>query len=417
MPKTKSKHDQQLVVELMRKYCDPRGAYGWTPRKASKHISGKGDEARGEAPAEAIFADVSTISSSTIRRWYAPRAPNRGLASIGGRLQDRPGRYKHWETYGEYPYITAKRGTIDETRGGTWTVEQSNYLEVVIDKNPTFFLDEMADALESKFGFPFPPSAVSRQLTRLSYSRKLVYEKASQAIYREQQAFIATMRHLLKRPEMAIFVDESNKDRVAAKRKYGWSKVGTPVNHKLQFNRDVRYTLIGAANCFGFVTGACETIVHQYKGKEEHQPITAARFIQYTQERLCPVLGDYKKEEDHSIVFMDNCSVHNDDLETVRRLIEARGAILVYTAPYSPELIPIEYMFKTWKDYLKRHHIEFGRDWHKVHMDALRSITPQMGLNFFKNTTLVELVEHHPMSEEYAASAVDVAVMLAVGIL
>jgi transposase len=116
-------------------------------------------------------------------------------------------------------------------------------------------------------------------------------------------------------------------------------------------------------------------------------------------------------------VLIDNCSVHNDDLETVRTLIEGRGAILIYTAPYSPELIPIEYMFKTWKDYLKRHHIEFGRDWHKVHMDALRSITPQMGLNFFKNTTLVELVEHHPMSEEYAASAVDVAVMLAVGIL
>jgi len=339
------------------------------------------------------------------------------MARIGGRLQDLPGRYKHWEKYGEYPYITAKRGTIDKTRGGTWTVEQSNCLEGVIAKNPTFFLDEMADALKSQLGVAFSLSAISKQLKRLGYSRKIVYEKASQAIYAEQQAFITTMRHFLKRPEMAIFVDESNKDRVAAKRKYGWSKVGTPVNFKIKFNRDVRYTFIGAADCFGFVTGACETVLHQYKGKEEHQPITAARFIQYTEEKLLPVLGNYKKQEDHCVVLIDNCSVHNDDLETVRKLIESRGAILIYTAPYSPELIPIEYMFKTWKDYLKRHHIEFGRDWHKVHMEALRSITPQMGLNFFKNTTLVELVQNHPMSEEYTEKAGAVAVLLAVGIL
>ena len=101
MPKTKSKHDQQLVVELMRKYCDPRGAYGWTPQRASEHISGKGDEARGEAPAEATFADVSTISSRTIRRWYAPRAPIVGWqASV-----DWPGSCMHWEAYGKYSYV------------------------------------------------------------------------------------------------------------------------------------------------------------------------------------------------------------------------------------------------------------------------------------------------------------------------
>ena len=331
-------------------------------------------------------------------------------------MQDRPGRYKHWETYGEYPYITAKRGTIDETRGGTWTVEQSNYLEGVIAKNPTFFLDEMADALKSQFGFAFSLSAISKQLTRLNYSRKLVYEKASQAIYREQQAFIATMRHLLKRPEMAIFVDESNKDRVAAKRKYGWSKVGVQANYKKKFNADTRYSLLGAADCFGFVIAACETVLHKYKEKEEHAPVDTDRFVRYVEEKLVPVLGNFLKRERRSVVIMDNCSIHMHP--RVRELIEAAGAILIYSAPYSPELIPIEFMFANWKAYLKRHNDEFCEDWYTVHLDALRSVTPQMGLNHFKKTTLVELVANHPQSEEYTKTAeITVAVLLAADIL
>ena len=275
----------------------------------------------------------------------------------------------------------------------------------------------MAAALKSKFGFPFALSSIHKQLKRLQYSRKIVYEKASQAIDAEKQDYIATLRQYLKRPEMAIFVDESNKDRVAHKRKYGWSKVGTPVNFKIKFNSDVRYTLIGAANVKGFVTAACQTILHQYSGKEEHKPVDAAQFIYYIEHILSPVLGDFSKEEDNSVVNIDNCSIHNDEVGTVRRLIEAKGAILVYTPPYSPELIPIEYMFKNWKDYLKRNNERFNRDWQTVHMEALMSITPQMGLNFFRNTTLVELVEMHPLSEEYAKTAETVAVLLAVGIL
>ena len=75
MPYKKDKNDQTEVIELMRMYCDPRGIYGWSPRKASKHISGKGDEARPAAPSEGTFADRKRagLSSSTIRRWYVLR--------------------------------------------------------------------------------------------------------------------------------------------------------------------------------------------------------------------------------------------------------------------------------------------------------------------------------------------------------
>jgi transposase len=60
-------------------------------------------------------------------------------------------------------------------------------------------------------------------------------------------------------------------------------------------------------------------------------------------------------------LVMDNASIHNP--EKVRDLIEGSGALLVYTAPYSPEYNPIEYMFGEYKKALKRHSYHSGYNW------------------------------------------------------
>jgi hypothetical protein len=236
----------------------------------------------------------------------------------------------------------------------------------------------------------------------LGYTNKVVYEKASQQIQQDKDNFKTTLRFHLQSAEMAIFVDESNKDRKAARRKYGWSKKGTPVNYKGLFNQDIRYTFIGAADCFGFVIPACTTIMHQYKEKEDNKPVDSDRFVEYVEHTLCPSLGNYSRGEPHSVVIMDNCSIHLD--VRVRELIEARGAILVYSAAYCPELIPIEPMFHQWKAFLRRHYVDFNIDWYTVHCAALAAITPQQGLNYFRVTSLDYLVHNHPMSEEYHKS-------------
>ena len=51
-----------------------------------------------------------------------------------------------------------------------------------------------------------------------------MYEEASQQALREKDDFIAILTQYLSTPEMAIFVDESNKDRKAARHKYGYGK-------------------------------------------------------------------------------------------------------------------------------------------------------------------------------------------------
>ena len=73
---------------------------------------------------------------------------------------------------------------------------------------------------------------------------------------------------------------------------------------------------------------------------------------------------------------------------------------MIYIAPYGPGLVPTESMFSRWKSYLMRHHVEIGRDWRLLHDMTLASITPAMALQYFKMTTLVELVESNPLLRE-----------------
>ena len=46
-------------------------------------------------------------------------------------------------------------------------------------------------------------------------------------------------------------------------------------------------------------------------------------------------------------------------------------------------------------------------------MSALSSITPQQGLNYFRNTTLQDLVKNHPLSIEHQQKTEDELFLLA----
>jgi len=69
------------------------------------------------------------------------------------------------------------------------------------------------------------------------------------------------------------------------------------------------------------------------------------------QTHVGPILGNNFMQELNSSVKMDNCSIHIDP--RIVKLIEDAGVIIIYSAPYCPEIIPIEYMFNQWKAYLK----------------------------------------------------------------
>lgn len=74
--------------------------------------------------------------------------------------------------------------------------------------------------------------------------------------------------------------------------------------------------------------------------------MNGTNFLAYVEQILAPTLrrGD--------IVIMDNVGVHK--VAGVREAIEARGAILLYLPPYSPDLNPIEQFFSKLKAVLRK---------------------------------------------------------------
>jgi transposase len=75
-------------------------------------------------------------------------------------------------------------------------------------------------------------------------------------------------------------------------------------------------------------------------------PMNGLSFLAYVEQILAPTLrfGD--------IVIMDNVSIHK--VAGIREAIEARGAILYYLPPYSPDLNPIEQFFSKLKALLRK---------------------------------------------------------------
>ena len=325
---------------------------------------------------------LSGVHSSTIIRWF-----------------------KFYQQYGELPLEYAEKYSRNHrakaklnTVESLISVEMWDALVRRLDEDPTLYLDEMRDFFEESFSVKVSISAISKRLKSENFTNKKIYTKACQAIEALKSMFIANMRLVLKTPEMALFVDETQKDRKAARRKRGWSLRGIEIVFNESFNTDIRYTMIGAADCYGFVPHMCETIMHEVNGKVESDPVDGLRFVQYFREYIYPLIGNAANRERHSVVIMDNCTIHN--MPDIFAMIREKGAILLHSAPYAPDLIPIEFMFKAYKDHLNRYSRDFTKAWDLVHADALLCVSPQEGLHYFTKTTLTELVEDHELFED-----------------
>ena len=86
---------------------------------------------------------------------------------------------------------------------------------------------------------------------------------------------------------------------------------------------DTRFTFIGVADCLGFLISATDVVLHTYKEKEEQKPVDTERFVELVRDKLVPILGNFLREEPHSVMIMNNCSIHVD--ARVKQLIESRG--------------------------------------------------------------------------------------------
>ena len=133
-------------------------------------------------------------------------------------------------------------------------------------------------------------------------------------------------------PSIFLWLDESGCDRCNTLRKYGYSIRGIrPVDHR-PLVRVTRYSALPIVS----ITG-----VHDLYLAEG--TMNGDSFTHFINTCLLPVLKPYNGVNPHSIVIMDNASIHQVD--EVLQIIENAGAKVIFLPPYSPDLNPLELVF------------------------------------------------------------------------
>ena len=139
---------------------------------------------------------------------------------------------------------------------------------------------------------------------------------------------------------MLVFIDETDTDRRDSFRKFGYSLRGRRTRaHRLRA-RGQHVSAIGAMS----VNGILECQFY-------HGAVNGETFYSFIENSLLPHLVPFNGTNEHSVVIMDNASIHH--IEGISELITSAGAFLIYLPPYSADLNPIEEVFYSIKSYLK----------------------------------------------------------------
>ncbi len=82
-----------------------------------------------------------------------------------------------------------------------------------------------------------------------------------------------------------------------------------------------------------------------------HGSVNGEVFHDFVEKLLLPHLMPFDGRNPHSIVVLDNCSIHH--LDKVVDMIHEVGALVHFLPPYSPDYNPIENMFSKLKAEMK----------------------------------------------------------------
>ena len=365
---------------------------------------------RTEVSALRLMCGPSKLSVDEVRRNHFPLVSTATLY-----------RWKlHFKEWCESPTDTAAwvKVHLRKWRKGPVTRELVEFIRSTVDEAPHLYLDEIQVRVQRKFGKSPSISTIWRILRhKLNYTLRVYNEKASQRDEELRHEFRIQLAQTSD-PARFIFVDETAKDRNASRRRRAWAPRGQDNSISKLFapHNDFRYTLLAAADINGFVDTACEMVLRASGAADtdtSHGTIDADRFVEWVQHYLVPVLGRDDELAPRSVVVMDNATIHMD--LRVRELIEGAGAQLIFTAPYSPDLNPIERCFHQYKAFLKRHHELANTMPMRAHQLAMaESVSPSNMRAYYRAVGCIRNVpaEDPPMSDVVAV-VTTLAIMVA----
>ena len=309
-----------------------------------------------------------SVSASTARRWWE--------------WYVRYGELRYYGRQKEREYIKQHNVLPHNTKINT---NDLKLLKTIFDDSPALYLDEIALLFGRRSGKYLSRSTIWKYASKyLGYTMQAISERSNNVCELTRSAFTTSLRILLDgRPNMLVMVDETHKDRNASRRRKGWTRrngAGLVLNSWYRY--EVRYTLIAAADINGFIEPACLTVDRDEISQEGAAGTVNREFYtMWVKEYLCPVLGNFRNREPRSVVLLDNASTHMSD--EVVDAIRHTGAQIIYSAPYSPDLNPIENYFSVYKAHLKKYSVQMKLNWTSVHKDALRKVNRDMGVRYF----------------------------------
>lgn len=164
-------------------------------------------------------------------------------------------------------------------------------------------------------------------------------------------------------PADRVFLDESGVP-TEMRRRYGRAPRGERVREAVPAGHWRTRTLIAALT----TTGVLASLMIE-------SPTDGDVFLAYGEPVLCPRL------QPGHLVILDNLAAHK--AVAVRRLIEGRGAYLLYLPPYSPDFNPIEQAWSKLKEQLRGVKARLLENLEVAVAEAIAAITPDNALAWF----------------------------------
>ena len=199
-------------------------------------------------------------------------------------------------------------------------------------------MKEIQAELTSVLAVSVEVSTICKFLSKARFTRQKLQIKALQRDEFLRQKYISDVSLLTS--DMFIFVDETGADNRNIIRKYGYSLHGKPLQSHKMLVRGERVSAIACLSVAGLLD------VKMLRGTTDGDI-----FYQFVQTHLLPHLMPFNGTNPHSVVVLDNCTVHH--VPEVVKSIEDVGSLVLFLPPYSPDFNPIEEAFSKVKSVLK----------------------------------------------------------------
>ena len=214
-------------------------------------------------------------------------------------------------------------------------LEQITVLQSLIDR-PGICLNELQQRLNDVTGKWVHISTICRTVHRLGFTRKRLQHIALQRIEEQRVQYMAEIS--IFDPNMLVWVDETGFRLRNSVRAYGYSLRGMRASdYQMRVGQK-------SINAIGIMS--LEGVEDVYLSEET---VNSDIFEDFVRTTLLQILMPFNGINSHSVVVMDNCSVHH--LERVTEMISSIGALIRFLPPYSPDLNPIELVFSKVKSF------------------------------------------------------------------